>query len=126
MADLDEYRIELAAQPESLAIIRLFVATVLRSRGAGEGTVEDAKLAISELATVSIQTGARRMSVTMHSNGTSVDVALRPCTAQPSDDAVGGEDVSPNPVDIAAALFATLTIERESNEARFSIELADS
>lgn len=117
MGDRRAYSIDLSASPESLSIIRLFVATVLRTQGADEDMVGDAKLAVSELATSSVQAGVDRLTVSLHSSGAAVEISVIPFTGP-------APSTSPDPVDVAMALFSNLTIESESGAARFSIALA--
>ncbi len=99
MAESHEYRLELPAKAESVALARLFLATVLRRHGIGEGTVADAKLALSELLSVAIlDPGNVEVSVTAEVTTSAVTVHIAPFPSDPS-----GEDLER--IDIASALF---------------------
>lgn len=58
MTDVEATRFTLRVEagPEAPASCRLFVAATLRTIGADEATIDDAKLAVSELVTTAVQT----------------------------------------------------------------------
>lgn len=116
MPDSQEYRLELPARAESVAMARLFLATVLRHHGVDEATVADAKLAVSELLSVAIvDPGTTEVSVTADVSASAVAVLIVPFPSKPTD-----EDLER--IDIAAALFPTA--DSTTAQAGFSIDVA--
>lgn len=99
MAEPQEFRLELPAVAESIALARLFVATILRSRSVVEDTVSDAKLAVSELLSVAIlDHNSLDVSVIAAVTSTSITVRIDPFPSAP-----GRRDQER--IDIAAAVF---------------------
>ncbi len=112
------YRLELAARPESVALARLFLATVLRVSAASEEVVEDAKLAVSELATSAVLTsGGERLQITAATTAAGIEVTVEPFA--------GGEDPSSvERMDVAAALFPTTEHDVARRRVGFVVDLA--
>lgn len=77
---------------------RLFVATVLRTLDADEGTVDDAKLAVSEAITAAIMAGHPQVSVAV--DGRTGLVRIEPLTR---------DDLAGDPFDVVSALFPGAT-----------------
>lgn len=118
MAEPVHYRIDLPSRPQSVALARMFIATVLRLHGASPATVDDAKLAVSELVTVAIRdsSGDEEIVVVATVAPENVAVAVSPVRGVPTGEPVEG-------LDIAAALFPSTTV-GDGGEAAFSIDLA--
>lgn len=118
MTERRQYRIELPDRAESVALARLFVATVLRGVGVDEGTVGDAKLAVSELVSISILDSAAGDAVTVAitSAPASLTIAVSPMPEQPHGD-------SRERLDIASALFPSTEM-GDGARAAFSVDLA--
>lgn len=110
-----QYRLELPAAPGSVALARLFVATLVRMSAGNEEIVADAKLAVSELITEAITGGAGDwVDVLVTAAGPVLEVSVGPIR-----DVVDSERL-----DVAAALFPTTAVDREGSRAAFSIHPA--
>lgn len=109
------YRLELPAEPGSVALARLFVATLVRMSAAGEEIVADAKLAVSELVTEAITGGARdEVDVLVTIAGPRFEVSVGPIS--------GGAESER--LDVAAALFPSTSVDHDERRAGFSIDPA--
>lgn len=118
MAESGLYRLEVAARAQSLAVIRLFAATVLRLYGVGEEAVDDAKLAVSELATSSILSGSdERIVVSARETNDGVVVTVGPYVA--------GLPATEERMDIVASLFASVRIDAAAATAGFLVDLVN-
>lgn len=117
MTERRDYSLELPAVPASLALARLFVATVLRVHGVDETGVGDAKLAVSELASSSVvDADYDQVTVDIAVDGGIVTVEVRPVPTEPAGD-------SRERLDVVSALFPNAAI-RGDGRAQFSIDLA--
>jgi hypothetical protein len=100
------YHITVPASPEQVGLARLFLAAVLRGTDLGDHTqetIEDAKLAVSELVTALISGGsAERIDVTAW-RGPNAAFAVRPWV-----DPAEGDDFGP--LSIVEALFPGTTV----------------
>lgn len=103
------------ATPQHVASVRLFVAAVCRLADLDEVTVDDAKLAVSELASA-IVAGADRIVLVAGVGPGSVALTIGPWEAGLGDDDEFG------PLEIAGALFESTAA--EGDEVHILIEAA--
>ncbi len=108
MADAAEYALILPCRAESVALARLYIATILRTHLYGEAEVGDAKLAVSELVSASIETGGTEdITVAAHCGPASCRIAISPVPEQAPADA-------PERIDIVKALFDSLDFDHDA------------
>jgi len=65
MSMATSYSIEVAASPEMATTVRIFAAESARSFGCDEGQIDDIRLIVTELLANAIQTGGRRLRLTL-------------------------------------------------------------
>lgn len=117
MGETSRYQLTLPANPESISLARLFTATVLRTLGAEEALVEDAKLAVSELCSMAIVGSADseiQITATASETGATISVApfSHPSTAE-----------NVERLDIVTALFPSTRLD-EPGAAVLGIDMA--
>jgi anti-sigma regulatory factor (Ser/Thr protein kinase) len=97
-----------ASLPHHVATVRMFVSTVARSVGLDVETIDDAKLAASEIATAIVTAGDLPF-ITVRAIPTADGVTLM---VGPWRGGLGADDDF-GPIDIAQALFEGTTVEGE-------------
>ncbi len=101
------FRLDLASRPEHVPMARLFISVVARTLAADESTVEDLKLAVSEVVSA-IVIAARHEALSVVATGgpEGLQVEIGPVAAEDlSVDAVG-----PDPVAVIEAIFPGVEI----------------
>ncbi len=120
MAEPSEYRLHLPASAESVALARLFLATVLRTHHVDEAAVDDAKLAVSELATECVVNGpSDRFSVVVAPATELFRVEVGPLT-------LGEAADRSERVHLARALFPSMELDPVTHTAMYTIAAAES
>lgn len=115
MAEAEHYRLHLRTEADSIAIARLFIATVLRSFDVDESAVGDAKLAVSELCSVIIVDAVvPQFEVAAIVDVAAISIEISPFAPQAKPD-------NTERIDIANALFPNAQIGQDAT-AVLSIE----
>jgi len=61
---IDNFSLDISAQPESASTARLFASSLARSIGCDQDVVEDLKVAVSEVFLVAVSSGEARVVIT--------------------------------------------------------------